>query len=426
MPEPTLPPTVSPERAEESYRPVAGFAIAGLIVASLFAVGISAGALVGLVYGVPLLLPWLLVIPAGGAVLSLVAQRQIRNSEGTRSGLALARVGLWLSVLFGLGYAAYITATILAVRQQAEDFLLDSDKGFFAKLKAQETNAAFLLTRLPDQRADVDPADDEKMQRQFGRDLMAFATSSLVRFVRQGGKKAQIDLQGIANSTYREGGYWVEADVNVETPDVTVPYRLVVRSRETKTGRKWYVDWTRVPEQAHDVQLTAQGQAVMELIQSSHRVAQNWLRTLTVSTGKAAHALTAKVGFDERRIPTEKSREEIRRWLSDADSADRPAFHVNFICCQFAGQGGTAPKPPVLPYYVVENNRLRITHEVEISFVSLAEARPLPLRICHAEIVVERTDPGLLKISNRRKPSWRVVGMKINRAVDPVKERARR
>jgi hypothetical protein len=420
-------PTVSPQHAEDSYRPIAGLAIAGLIVSGVFALGITVGAIVGLVKGVPLLLPWLLVIPGAGAVLSFLAQRQIRNSEGTRAGLTLARSGLWLSVIFGLGYAAYVMATILAVRQQAEDFLLDKENGFFAKLKANETNAAFLLTRLPDQREGLVPSDDEKMLRQFGPQLMSFRNHALVRFVRQGAKETQVKLEGIGNSTYQEGGYWVELEFNIETPDVTVPYTLIARSRETTTGRKWYLDWTRVPEQARDVRMAGgRGEVVMDLRQDSHRVAQGWLQKLTNSRGKAGHKLAELIKFNEKRIPSEKTRVQIRRWLSDADAVDRPAFHVNFICCQFSTQGGATPKAPVLAYYSVDNNQLQITHEVEISYIRLAEGRPKPILICHAQIVVERTDPGLLKKPKRGKPKWEVRAMNIEQAIDPAKERARR
>jgi len=427
MPEPTPMPTITPQRAEDSYRPIAGLAIAGVIVSGVFALGITVGAIVGLVKGVPLLLPWLLLIPAAGAVLSFLAQRQIRNSEGTRAGLTLARSGLWLSVFFGLGYAAYVMATILAVRQQAEDFLLDKENGFFAKLKANETNAAFLLTRLPDQREGMVPTDDDKMLRQFGPQLLSFQHHALVRFVRQGAKETQVKLEGIGNSTYQEGGYWVELEVNIETPDVTVPYTLIARSRETKTGRKWYLDWSRVPEQARGVQMAGRrGEAVMELRQDSHRVAQGWLQKLTNSKGKAGRAQATLIAFNEKLIPSEKTREQIRRWLSDADTVDRPAFHVNFICCQFSTQGGATPKAPVLAYYSVDNNQLHITHEVEISFISLAEGRPQPLLVCHAQIDVERTDPGLLKKPSRHKPKWKVIAMNFERAIDPKKERARK
>src|SRR5262249_37684690 len=103
-PEPTSP--VAPERPAEPlvYRPVSGLAIAGLIFAALYAAIVLFSVVLAFVRRQPFFLPgWMLTLAIAGAVLSFLALRQIRTSEGTRAGVPLARWGLWLSALFGVG-----------------------------------------------------------------------------------------------------------------------------------------------------------------------------------------------------------------------------------------------------------------------------------------------------------------------------------
>src|SRR5262245_51598195 len=112
MAEPT--PPVAAERPAEPlvYRPLSGLAIAGLALGGVYAVLVVFSVVVGLLRREPFFLPlWLLLFPLLGGVLCVLALRQIRQAEGTRAGGALARTGLWLSVLAGLGYTTYSAFT---------------------------------------------------------------------------------------------------------------------------------------------------------------------------------------------------------------------------------------------------------------------------------------------------------------------------
>src|SRR5207249_1690816 len=87
-----------PAGTEAAYRPISGLAIAGFTLACLYQVVVGVSMAVAVRQGVPLFLPiGTFLLPIGGALLCFLAQRHIRNSEGTRAGLRLARWGLWLS-----------------------------------------------------------------------------------------------------------------------------------------------------------------------------------------------------------------------------------------------------------------------------------------------------------------------------------------
>src|SRR5437879_1991684 len=127
MGDPTPTPTLASERPGEPlvYRPLSLPAVAGFGLACLYALVVVIGTAAALIGGAPALLPspfFPVVLLA--AVLSLLALWQIRNSEGTRAGAALAQWGLWISILAGLGYGAYRLAASLAVTSQANQFVM--------------------------------------------------------------------------------------------------------------------------------------------------------------------------------------------------------------------------------------------------------------------------------------------------------------
>src|SRR5262249_38452375 len=129
-------PTVSEPIA---YQPISGWAIAGFAAGAVFALLTLLCTIVALVQGAPMFFPiWIVSLAIVGVVLSALGLREVQNSEGTRAGAKLARVGLWLSVISGLCYLSYYFATGLAVESQADDFLLvksDDDSGFFPRLR---------------------------------------------------------------------------------------------------------------------------------------------------------------------------------------------------------------------------------------------------------------------------------------------------
>src|SRR5262249_49022994 len=117
----------------------------------------------------------LLAVALGGVVLSVLALRQIRNSEGTRAGTGLARWGLWLSLVSGLGAGTFALFSGLAVEMQAAAFLMDKDtagrnSGFFPLLQEGKVNEAFLLVLVPRDRERVPhPESDKEMEEIFDR-----------------------------------------------------------------------------------------------------------------------------------------------------------------------------------------------------------------------------------------------------------------
>lgn len=102
------------------YAPLSGLAVTSLVVAVVFVLVLLVFAVPAWLGGQPLLEWWLLVFPAVGIALAFVARRQIRNSEGARTGEGYANAGWWMCVVAGACYLTYWMATEMGVRSDAE------------------------------------------------------------------------------------------------------------------------------------------------------------------------------------------------------------------------------------------------------------------------------------------------------------------
>ena len=181
------------------YKPLSLFAVAGVVVAGVYVALLLIGAAASYFKNEPFFEPfflgaWGIGLAAVGAVLSVLGLWEVYNSEGTRAGTLLAKWGLGLSLVSGLGYFTYQNFTELAILQQANRFLLEKDEGtgFLPRLQGTEADfrTAFLYTRDVGDRG-LRPENDEAFRRFDGpmpqnpRGLWTqFSESPLVRAIR--------------------------------------------------------------------------------------------------------------------------------------------------------------------------------------------------------------------------------------------------
>jgi hypothetical protein len=99
------------------YSPISWTAVASLGVSGLFGLILVGGLLL---QGRTFIMPTLLILPAVAVVLAFVARRQIKNSEGTRTGEQYANWGWYVGIITGLIYLTYLFAIEFTVRNDAE------------------------------------------------------------------------------------------------------------------------------------------------------------------------------------------------------------------------------------------------------------------------------------------------------------------
>ncbi|MCI0458319.1 MAG: hypothetical protein L0Z62_15250 [Gemmataceae bacterium] len=303
MPEST--PPLAAERTGEPlvYRPLSGPAIAGLVLGGVYAALVVGSLVIAFLRHEPFFLPfWLLLLPLGGAVLCVLGLRQIRQAEGTRAGAALARAGLWLSVLAGVGYTTYSSFTGLAIRQQANRFLMEkgADSGFFPRLQEGQVNAAYLLTLTPRLRRGIDPNNPQAMDRldeatpdpqnPKGKPTL-FAETDFARILSLHGNAAQVEPAAVRGWSYENKGYKVERAYRITTPEATFELTLTVQSMDSDVpgeGRKWHVLWGP-GDGLRPLKVTALGERQQQVRAQAMRFLEEWLGKLETTNTFSAY-----------------------------------------------------------------------------------------------------------------------------------------
>jgi hypothetical protein len=275
----SLPATGGP--ADESPRPyssVSYLAIGGLIISVAYAGVMAIGAGIALLNRTPWILPvWTFVFPLGAALLCWAARVRIHNSEDSLTGAALTAWGLWLTLSFGLIYAAYYSACYLSITGQATTF---SD-GWFDDLKKDQLDLAYLKSLAPPRpAADAQLRDRLELDHNSGPEgkgpFTEFRQSQLVRELEQGGGADQVQNLGIQSWGYEQGGYQVQILYRVTTPSMTSEFLATAFGVENEESgaRQWYIK--NIQPNAQPM-LTDEGRRMTRLTEDARSFAQNWL-----------------------------------------------------------------------------------------------------------------------------------------------------
>jgi hypothetical protein len=268
--------------------------VAGCAAGSIFAVLVAISAIVGVLQGSPVFFPmWFAVLPGAAIVFSLIGQRHVENSEGTRVGAKLARVGMWLAIVSSLMYFSYYYVTGWTIQGQADAFLREKgpDAGFFPSLidaakDPKQLNVAFLLTKPPNARSG-NPASDGDMRTFHDMGSVDGMPATWLQF-REGpwgrffykdlAKDAEIIPMNVEDWKYEEKSYKVYRVYRIKTKEIAAyDVRLAIASIEPEGAgqtRKWFVNLNEsrlsdTPGFTGTKQLTPLGEGVARLRQSA-------------------------------------------------------------------------------------------------------------------------------------------------------------
>jgi hypothetical protein len=267
-----------------TYRPLSGFAMASFVIAAFYALIVSAFALISFFSGTPIFLPvWGLVVPLVAIILAGIGRRQIRTSEGSRSGLALANWGWWLGLGFGIVHGGIYMGTMLAVGMQAQAEL---KANFFDKIHEGNLEDAFFFTIGPDQRS-----NREEMLRRFpmieaGKKgaIARFKEHDIVHILQQAGTGSTTESLGIKSINPQKDGYNVMQDYRITTPEGVYVIQFTLRTKDSKDSRKrrWQLVWKETDTLVVSWELTALGQNMQKWKQTAREFAANWVMARSV------------------------------------------------------------------------------------------------------------------------------------------------
>ena len=270
-----------------AYRKISGIAVTSFALGGIFAIYVMFAGLVGLRDRTPLLLSApAQAVPVFGFSLSLLALLLINKSDGTLGGRWLATWGLWLSIIFGLGYWAYFGATYFAVRQQSDVFVRE----WFNKLTKGKISSAFVDCQNPGIRARINPEDENTININFklafgsqgaerGLPLDVFRENELVRVFVQGMQDTKVVPKGIQDWDFESLSYTVSRVYRITTDEGS--WEVLIKSRGMESasrefeGRQWIVVWSESKVLSHE--LSDFGRRVQELKGVAGQLAGNWI-----------------------------------------------------------------------------------------------------------------------------------------------------
>ncbi len=235
--QPTSPRLSSDVSAQPRYAPIAPLAVVALGLACLYVVVLGYLTVASYFKGLPLTDTWLLFVPPVVVVLAFVAHRQIRASEGARTGERYANAAWWVGVVSGVVFLASLLGNNYTVQRDAKDVFLDWSKSL-AELDAfnpkdPNLSEAVWLTLPPGTRPNA-KKDAARIEAAFADQLAGFRQTDLARvcmrnkgsltFVPQGlrdwsVKANDIDCVLTATVTGPEGDYGLELPMRAAVDD---------------------------------------------------------------------------------------------------------------------------------------------------------------------------------------------------------------
>lgn len=243
--QPTTPRLSGDVSAQPGYAPIAWAAVASLVLAVGFVVLLAALAVGSYRNGLPLTDSWIPFVPALVVMLAFVARRQIRASEGTRTGERLANAAWWVGVVSGVGFVAYLLGVNYTVERDARQVF----NGWADKLKdvdafnPKDPNLyeACYLTLPPGSRSGS-PKDVARMDQAFGDAVAGFRQVDVVRLCQRNRGGLAFTPQGLKDWSVKanEIGCTLSATLSCSEGDygMLLPMRAVV---DDKGARRWQI-----------------------------------------------------------------------------------------------------------------------------------------------------------------------------------------
>jgi hypothetical protein len=299
------------DRAEDTarYQPLSLLAVAAVLASGILTVIIVLLTAAGLYSRKPVLEPFLILLAVGGVILALAARWHIANSEGTRAGLRLTKIALWMSVICGLCYGAYFGGNYFAIRQQANDIVM---KNWFEPLKEGKIDEAYFYTIDPVQRQNISSRD---VSGRFAEGVQKFRSQELVLLLDRARQDARIEPRGVQSWSKETVGYVVNLNYLVTTREGEFDVVLSVIGSDSKDlqRREWYVQKTR--EQVQGRRLTTYGRLVMELQLDADRFMRDWLMAKAAAGREEERYLdTVPISPEQRRLKLKE--DSVRLMLS--------------------------------------------------------------------------------------------------------------
>lgn len=247
--------TPLPVQTDTEYRPISKMAVVGFILAiPSLAIFMSDNLFwVFLVFTIPAM------------ILSTMALRSIRSSEGNLAGEAVAMLGIVISVASGLGWLTMTVVTKYITESEARSQI----EIYFDKMKTNQPGAAFLMMNPPKFRHQMtfNPEEHAKLRKMFPAEqasvsmfdsfLVDPVCGPLLRY----GDKVKLTYAGLVEAKVERGSINYRFRYLLESPVTKGSCIVLARSEDFATDEGIRRDWiTGIDRNSSVLQDTAYGE----------------------------------------------------------------------------------------------------------------------------------------------------------------------
>lgn len=245
--------TPLPIQTDTEYRPISKMAVVGLILSLPCALIFTSENLY-----------WMLIVPILPAIIiSFLALRTIRNSEGNLAGEAVAIIAIVIAVGCGLGWLTMTMVTRYVTELEAKAAVDD----WIKKMQQNESGAAFLMTKPgAARRINFSPEEISRLRKQFPHDQFSSEYDSFLidpisgQFSRYG-DKVKMTYGGLVESKTQRGDNPIYLfRYLIESPTTTGSCIVAATSENSMTDEGIRRDWLiRVDNNANFITETPYG-----------------------------------------------------------------------------------------------------------------------------------------------------------------------
>jgi hypothetical protein len=292
---PELSPIPSPQRpSDPGYQPVSAYAVAAAVAAGVFVVILIVLLIAAITSQRAPMWIELLLIPAVGWILAIIARNHVRNSEGTRTGARLAARVWWVCVLGGAAFFAYWYANQVVLDRESRKFA----DGFFNELRNGRQHHAFVYLLAPEDLHRATPDVPDAFETAYLPSGWAYYKNhEMVRLILRNGTSAEFEHMGTKDVDQVATGFQATHLYRLRCPEGEFNIQVKLTAAEAKQGGKSQLKW-HIPADPYPnfsikpEKISTYGRLLTEMEQEGSSFASTWAMHTTAGRTTLAHLMT--------------------------------------------------------------------------------------------------------------------------------------
>jgi len=231
------------DAAQTRYAPLATLVVAAGFATLAFLPALGGFGLIAWRSGKPLTEFWILLLAVLGFVFSFLGLRQVRTSEGAKSGAQYATITWWICLVGGLCYTASMFGVDWLNRSEAEKQLTQFASVYVLADAANTDDAnlkkSFFATIDPNNVKSVE-GNPKLLEVQFALPMALLRNSNLLMIASRNGGQFSVVSTGLKSTETKDDATVTVAEGLLKCPEGEFPITIPLRVTISDTKKKLY------------------------------------------------------------------------------------------------------------------------------------------------------------------------------------------